>query len=541
MRKRYRPSERTLDLIGITLVAFIPILLLRPFQNAPYVDDWVYAWSVEWLLKHHELRILEFSASINVVQTLWGALFCLPFGFSFTALRVSTWVLSVFGLWGLYLTLRELEVSRRDSVLGTAVLAVYPVYFLLSFTYMTDVPFVTTIVWFFCALTRAVRRQSDRWLAASSLLACAAIGVRVPGVILPCVIAAVLMFHGGKWRSSPIRYVWVILPLLFCGAMLWWFQGHSFRSADLTYVNGAPANKLKQIRLYGLQAFPSMLVVDLNFLSGTLGLALLPFLSAVKKADLVRVAVIAAVLAGALWLQVNQEIKYVPPLTEGQVWSVNELGATQEEVSGYTQLSFEFLRHWTWIAATMILGSFALAGLFRFSRTGGEAGIRWFSLGYFLTVAMLWLFYDRYGMVFVPPAIVLVLAARPMQRQAVAWLLVAALGAISLIGTRDHLEYNRTLWAAVDYLRRNGAPDSEIGGSYMINGWLQFAHPENGTIRGNNGELEIPWVTTKARLRYEISNAAAPGNLVIKTLPYTQWVGRPGSIYILDQLPSGQR
>src|SRR5678815_1131209 len=102
MRKSYRLSEQSRDLIGIALAACIPVLLLRPFQNAPHVDDWVYAWSVEWLLKHHELRTLEFSASINVIQTLWGALFCLPFGFSFTALRVSTWALSVLGLGGLY-------------------------------------------------------------------------------------------------------------------------------------------------------------------------------------------------------------------------------------------------------------------------------------------------------------------------------------------------------------------------------------------------------------------------------------------------------
>jgi hypothetical protein len=33
--------------------------LLRPFQNLPFVDDWVYAWPVEHLLKSGELKILD--------------------------------------------------------------------------------------------------------------------------------------------------------------------------------------------------------------------------------------------------------------------------------------------------------------------------------------------------------------------------------------------------------------------------------------------------------------------------------------------------
>src|SRR6266513_2414030 len=128
--------ERVRDCAAICLCAIVVAIVLHPFQNAPFVDDWLYAWSVEWMLKHGEIRILEYSSNVNVFHILWGSLFCLPFGFSFTALRVSTFVLSVAGLCGLYLTLRELDVSRRDSLIGTAALASYPIYFVLSFTFM---------------------------------------------------------------------------------------------------------------------------------------------------------------------------------------------------------------------------------------------------------------------------------------------------------------------------------------------------------------------------------------------------------------------
>jgi hypothetical protein len=93
-------------IIGIAVFASAIALVLRPFQNTPFIDDWTYAWSVEHLLRTGEIRILDWSASPNVAQILWGALFCVPSGFSFTALRISTWVASVLGVIGVYRLLR---------------------------------------------------------------------------------------------------------------------------------------------------------------------------------------------------------------------------------------------------------------------------------------------------------------------------------------------------------------------------------------------------------------------------------------------------
>src|SRR5262249_47520238 len=140
-------SERIRDCFWIVLSEAVLALVLSPFQNTPFIDDWVFAWPVEELLQHGQLKFLEYNLSVNVPGVLWAALFCLPFGFSFTALRVSTWVLALSSLCGLYLTLRDLGVSRRDSLLGTASLGLYPIFFILSFTFMTDVPFVACLVW----------------------------------------------------------------------------------------------------------------------------------------------------------------------------------------------------------------------------------------------------------------------------------------------------------------------------------------------------------------------------------------------------------
>src|SRR5262249_41678459 len=129
-------SEAWWDCGWIALAWAIPALILRPFQNTPFIDDWVYAWPVERLLTHGELQLLDFTGSLNHAQVIWGFLFCLPAGFSFTALRISTWALALVCLWFQYLWLRELQVARISALLGAATLALHPVFFVLSFTFM---------------------------------------------------------------------------------------------------------------------------------------------------------------------------------------------------------------------------------------------------------------------------------------------------------------------------------------------------------------------------------------------------------------------
>src|SRR5690242_6640713 len=77
---------------ALLILLFAVFLLLRPMQNAPLIDDGAFAWSVQWLCEHGQFRLLEYS-HINPFQVFWAWLFCLPGGFSFTALRWSNWVL----------------------------------------------------------------------------------------------------------------------------------------------------------------------------------------------------------------------------------------------------------------------------------------------------------------------------------------------------------------------------------------------------------------------------------------------------------------
>ena len=113
---------------------------------------------------------------------LWGALFCLPAGFSFVTLRVSTLVLAWLTGVGVYRLLRACGSHETCALIAAASVLFCPVVFALAFTFMTDIPALAFGVW---ACVFAVRHADrPRWLtlcAATSLFVAATL-VRQIGV-----------------------------------------------------------------------------------------------------------------------------------------------------------------------------------------------------------------------------------------------------------------------------------------------------------------------------------------------------------------------
>src|SRR5262245_19213458 len=268
-------AERARDAGLLVAIAALPLLVLQPMQDAPFVDDWTYAFSVEHLLRHGELRLLEWASNWNVFQVLWGAAFCLPFGFSFTALRWSTWVLSALTLMLLDATLRELGVARREALLGAIALAVNPLWVVLSLSFMTDVPFVAASAAAGYAMSRALRERSDRWLALAALAATAACGVRFVGVAHPGSAVAALWWRGGPWGRRPAALAIALSPLFLLVA-LWPWRGTMIVSPiDVSQVPIAMPNRVARLH-WVLPSLPRLLPAAALFAASAIGVALLP-------------------------------------------------------------------------------------------------------------------------------------------------------------------------------------------------------------------------------------------------------------------------
>jgi hypothetical protein len=533
-------SDRDVDILLIVLICLIPAVLLRPFQNTPFVDDWVYAWPVEHLLKMQELKILDYSGAINLPQVLWGALFTLPGGFSFTALRISTFVLATASLCALYLVLRELDVSRASTRLAVAVLAVYPIFFILSFTFMTDVPFIACFIVASLALVLALRRQSTAWLVAAAIFIALSIGMRFVGVAAGIAFAMVLLFHAGSWGR---RRAWLaLIPPAFTVLLIVWQHNHAVSPANMTSVLNSPAYRLEALQ-YALPLLPMMTLTALGFLSGAVGIALLPLtVTMLNRDNVLRAAVILAIMCVGFFLGARANLDYALPLSRG-MWTLDELGAAMSMVPGFVSLDAPQWVYWSLGVLGWASTSVLLTVLFRRPST-----MEWFfvwSVAFGIgMVVVLWLFHDRYALPLIVP--LLVLAAMATQRKRLLWSapVVALFAAMSVVGTRDHLSYNAALFSALEQVRELGAAASEINGGYVINGWYQYAHPENAP-RDRLGTPQIPLVNAHNRLRFELSNSRPPGVKVLATVRYDRWIGRSGELYILDRgrqtaAPEGQ-
>jgi hypothetical protein len=597
-KKMARISEKTWDCVGIVLVGALVSLVLRPFQNAPFVDDFTYAWPVEELFRHGRLGHPEAAQGVVVSQTLWGALYCLPFGFSFTALRVSTWLLALSALCGTYLTARELGAARRDALLGAAALGVYPVFFMLGVTFMTDVPLVACLVWCGYAFVRAVRGENTGWLLAAALLASVAVGVRPVAVLLPGAMLMVLLLHAGSWGRRG-RFLIAAVPLLVLALLYLWKAGHTLISAPANEIDNGPQNRIKDLRYaFEPSTLCEQLVAALGFVAGAVGVAILPLtLACLRWKVLARSALLFVLLGLFLWGGYRlREVRYCLPLNGGETWALEELGATSSLVPGYEdpewpQGTLPQPETICWALLVVGWGSFSifLATQWRRPRPG-KAFFLWIMLGYLAMIAVLWLDYDRYALPFVPAAILALLAgaersapghsgeaqplagslsqgedvngaspeapapaadrlprtrageglapgnvpaAGPMLRPGVAAVFLAGFGALALIGVRDHLAYNAALWQAVAEVRQMGAKDAEINGGWMVNGWLQYAHPENAH-REKDGHILIPWLNDQDLvLPYKISNRADPGWKVLTSVPYRRWLAPSGAIFVL--------
>src|SRR5207237_3075565 len=104
---------------------------------------------------------------------------------------------ALLALCALDLLLRELGVGRRDALLGVALLGLNPIFFMLSATFMTDVPFLAAALWATLAIVMAIHRQSDRWLVAFAVFSAVASAVRVVAIVLPLAGVLVLLLHAG--------------------------------------------------------------------------------------------------------------------------------------------------------------------------------------------------------------------------------------------------------------------------------------------------------------------------------------------------------
>jgi hypothetical protein len=207
-----------------------------------------------------------------IAQAYWGALFCKVFGFSFTTLRISTLVLWTLTAWGASLCALSLGLSRPLVLAFGALVQTNAVVLSLSYSFMTDIPFLCATTFSGLFFLQAFTTHRPRDLFWANLWAGIAFLVRQFGILLP--IAFWLAQWSGHRRNSqqppsnPLRFSWVqlamIVPWLIVAGIMLWLQHVSIPSSSMFYPIG---DRWLVMTFFGLRhPFISMIYLGLFLL-----------------------------------------------------------------------------------------------------------------------------------------------------------------------------------------------------------------------------------------------------------------------------------
>ena len=522
-------------LLGLTALGIALAYSAWSWANVPIIDDWVYVWSVDHLIETGKLRVLEWSAHYPIVQVLWGALFSLVFGFSFGILRVSTLVVAWLGLLAFYLTLREMEIRPLAAAVGILVLLCNPVLFMLSNSFMTDVPFVSIMNGALLFYVRWTKRGKTRDLLFGSALTTAGFLIRQLGAALAIIpIGYLLLTHylgPRRGRLPVLQHVSLLVPFVGFGVTEWWI--HAVHGETRIYHE-----KLELLQFVwstsGWIYLRELLQVVLQ-----LGLVLWPLAMAIvnrlQGRALAYATGIVALLCG---LSIFHWGELPNPLQA--ILSLNELGIGRKLIAG--TIPDRSLIAWHGVLAFGISVSGAVVivaalvnGARQWNRwVQGPATILLFNaLCQLLLLEVLWLFYDRYYLPLLPGACVLLACHLVPVKRAIVVVLVGALswGAVAVTGTIDMFRFLVAVASARNWLLQHGVGSDDIDAGYALNGWYLYA--PSPSLSAGGEEPDVPFITSNRQSPYKIANAPEPDYRIVQQLNWPLLWAVTNTVYIL--------
>ncbi len=548
--------------LALCSIWFIMVLSVNPVGNFPLNDDWLYGYDVKSLVEHGNFRFLGWEATSLIVHILWGSLFCLPFGFSFTALRLSNLTMGLVGILAVYAFLREARASRGASFFGAVILASNPIYFELSNTFMTDISFFAISTLSFRFFIRGIRNENRTCILAGALLCCMATLVRQLGLAIPLSFSIAYLIKNGFQKR---RLFTAAFPPVSAGFALIAYQ------TLMKHTVGLPAHYYDRgiDLIRGISTgMPATLVFFGQNFGATLaylGLFILPlsilFIRGQWKSASSRNRLYALVASSGIIIAVMSVLSwkncFMPFLRN--IWFVTGLGpVTLRDVyilklphlytgpkilpSCITFLSLAGAA----ILAISLLKS--LSSLIPRPRGCGSVKENWLTgsllaacVIYFIPIGIIGLF-DRYLLFLLPVvmAITVLAADRPELPRGpfpafVSAVLLLVYFTFAIGGTHDYLSFNRARWDALHYLTENaGISHERIDGGFEFNGWYDY-DPEYRPVRGVDA-VDKSWWWVKDD-EFMISLGPVDGYEEVGHYSYQRWIPcRVDNVFILHRI-----
>jgi hypothetical protein len=483
----------------------VMVILVNPFGDFPLNDDWAYGRAVQSVIEKRDFQLSGWTATNLFSQVLWGALFCLPFGFSFTALRFSTLTLGLIGVLATYGLLREANSNQKISLLGALLVAINPIYFGLCNTFMSDVPFFAFATLSLYILIRGLRRDEILEIIIGVLIACVALLTRQLGIAILLAFGCAYIIKKGVSLQSFIKgFSPTLLGFVIQISYQKWLQ----------LTGRLPALYGNQIKLF-IKAFSSGIVDLIFYFSGRtlvalvyLGLFLFPFIIIFFSLKFKKVSyrqqglmLFASstffVLVMGTFVAQHKRM----PLSENILidFGLGPLTLRDTFILKNILTPTTLKMFWVVITAIGIVGTvllllylfFAIVQTFYNYQNYDFVAKKWLTtliisaiFIYFFPMGILRQgFFDRYLLLLLPLLMMLVSVSKTNNSNwnvdskviSLALIMMLLYGGFTIGATHDYLSWNRVRWQALHSLMKESQiSPNRIDGGFEFNGWYLY-------------------------------------------------------------------
>lgn len=545
--------RKSIPLILLFVFWIVSILLVNPFANFPLNDDWAFSESVSHLVNEGQIKFSDWQSMTLIAQVFWGALFCIPFGFSFIALRVSTLFLGLLGVFSVYLLMQEIGANRRIAFFAALLIAANPFYFVLSNSFMTDIPFFAFFVLSLLFFIKGMRNDRYFMISLGVLFSLTAVFIRHIAIVIPLSFAvAYVAKKECRVRAVAVASFVVFFEVGSLALYQWWLTA----SQRLPRLYNLKTDAL--LNLFNTPLHKTMIQLCYNIVIAAvyIGFFISPFLFLIPMREVknkiikMKIFYFALIffLVGALI-----SIRRIMPITTNILYDFGLGPVLTHDVFflGHKNMPAAPQFIWFFITAIGILCGafllyFALSPLLKQSfwkniinLLSSNWEILFFSFMFFLyffPLGATW-FFDRYliPLFFLAMAIVfLKYKTLFLKTNFVVWVLLFFIAIFAVGATHDYFSWNSARWDALDYLTNEmGLSPNKIDGGLEFNAIHNFDFDFDHVLKAQDKTKSWWWVHDD---KYMITFGPVEGFKKFKEYGYNRWMPYgTGKVYILKR------
>jgi hypothetical protein len=468
------------------------VLASWPVAEMGFVDDWSYVKTAFVFARTGHIVYNGWATAMLGWAIPWAALFIKLFGFSFTAVRLSTLPLAMASVYLLHASLVRFGITARNAMIGALTLGLSPLFLPLAASYMTDVAGLFCILLCLYVCQRALGAHSDRttilWLACAALANVAGGTVRqiawLGTLVMVPSTAWLLRKRAGVVRAASLLWIGSVLSVFAC---IRWFERQPYSLSEKIIQGPITGAMVGHMLAELLKALLCLALITFPILA-----AWTPVQRSLSRGALTRIAcILAAMGAVSIVLGNNGSLDHRVMPWLGHVIGTLSIFSSTGEMLGSRPVTLTLPMRvglsLLVIAAALTLLEHLLTKPWR--RKDHQAvslhQALWilgpFAMSYvvfLLPRAMYSFLYDRYLLGLMPVAIIILLLL--YQRWVAARLPGITLAALSLFalyaiaGTHDWFALNRARVAAVAQIHAAGLPTTSIQGGFDYDGWTQI-------------------------------------------------------------------